>query len=113
MDQIVKFEFIDASGRVHNATATENADILFSFKGLPLITRGSGTGSYGIITKFTIQLTRVPAIVTYITNEVQGNLTSAVTLFHNVFKYSAEYAPNELSGVVLSVKSNYTKVQAM
>lgn len=105
MDQVLSFEFVDSNATIQIASPSENSDVFYAF-------RGSCASSYGIITKVTLKLTKVPPKITYIESVIRYNKSSAIALFTKTFLFAAKNAPAELSGVVYDLRSDYIKIQA-
>lgn len=56
MDNVLSYDVVVASGQVVTASATSNADLFWAMKG--------GGNNFGIVTKFTFQTYKIPAIST-------------------------------------------------
>ncbi len=92
MDQVLEFELMDASGKTHRASMEHNPDLFLAL-------RGSCMSAFGIVTKLSLKLLRLPPTVTYITNRVNSNVSLSSYLLGELLPWSHADAPPEFTVV--------------
>ena len=97
-DSLTSIEIITADGKITTASQSENADLLWAL-------RGGGGGSFGVVSKFTIQAQRLKNVSTYSATWVLS-VSEAVKVFR-AWQAWAPHAPKEITST-LSVRKDHS-----
>ncbi|KAI9294517.1 FAD-binding domain-containing protein [Neoconidiobolus thromboides FSU 785] len=81
VDNILEVEIVAPNGDILTANTKKNSDLFWAI-------RGSGTGSYGVITKFKFQLFKAPEFVSNFNFDFPVTLDNYATTFQKIQNYS-------------------------
>ncbi|MBV9216247.1 MAG: FAD-binding oxidoreductase [Acidobacteria bacterium] len=101
-DNVTSFEIVDARGKILTTSATQNSDLFWAL-------RGSGGGSFGVVTKFTFQTHSIGKVSTYSASWTLG-VSEAVKVFR-AWQSWAPHAPNEITSTMTVSKGGAGKIR--